>query len=227
MVNLHAQHSKGWAGLAFVVLLVASVVLTGAPPAANAAPDAIGSYIASHRQGLLIAGWLAFPLGAFFLWFVVGISAYLRRTSAVDEGLPTYALALGIFAVAAAWCGAGVLTAMAFTPAGGASPFVWSLQSLLHGAFLEMALALFVFACAHSMRRHGSAPAWVSWLGYLAALAQAVQTFGVFYPTGVATDNQMAALVCLALFAVWMVVVSFHMIAGVGAKEQAGVTSAA
>ena len=37
-------------------------------------------------------------------------------------------------------------------------------------------VAIFLFAAAHSMRRHDRAPAWLAWLGYLAALGAAIAT---------------------------------------------------
>lgn len=230
MTNLHAQHSKGWSGLTFVVLLIVTTLLIGIPPAANAAPGAIAAYLEARQQGLVIAGWLTFPVGAFFLWFVVGLAAYLRRNAAQDEGLPTYALVSGTFVVVGAWIGSAIVTTLAITmPAGGgALSFVWLFQSLVNGAFLSMALAIFIFATAHSIRRHGSAPSWMAWLGYLTALWQAFSTFGLFYPSGIAADNAVLALVVpFVLFLVWMVAVSAHLIVAAGGKERAGAASPA
>ncbi len=48
-------------------------------------------------------------------------------------------------------------------------------------------VSIFLFAAAHSMRRHDRAPVWLAWLGYLAALGAAIATLSIF-----ATDLFMA-----------------------------------
>ncbi|HEV3153621.1 MAG TPA: hypothetical protein VGZ02_07450 [Candidatus Baltobacteraceae bacterium] len=225
MTNLHAQHSKGWAGLSFVVLLIVSIFAGGVPPPMNADPSTIGAYLSTHRQGLIAGGWLSFPIAAFFLWFAVGMAAFLRRTSARDDGLPTYALITSAFIAASALVASLVVTALAYrTPLGGGLTFIWALEALAAGPFLSMTIAIFVFAVAHSMRRHGSGAAWLVWLGYLTALGQAVLTLGMFYPTGIPADNPVIGIALLALFVVWMAAASLHLIMASGGKEQSGVS---
>lgn len=223
MENPHALRSKGWAGIAFVVLIVASVVLGGTPPDANAAPASIAAYLSTHRHALLVGGWLSFPTVAFFLWFVVGIARYLRRMSAQDEGLPTFALASGIYTAAVAFVASLVNTALAFAPVGpGGLQFLWALGALANGAFLAMGLAIFVYACTHSMRRHKSGATWLVGLGYLTVAGEAIMSFGVFYPSGVALGNNVTGLVLgFVLFAIWMIAVSATLI-GQGSRQLAG-----
>jgi hypothetical protein len=223
MDNPHALRSKGWSGLAFVVVLIASLALTGTPPDANAAEGVIAGYLSVHHRELLVAGWLSFPALAFFLWYLVGISGYLRRMSTEDEGLPTFALVSGLYTAVVAFVGGVLSTALAFAPAGpGAVKFVWGLSALANGAFIAMGLAIFVFAVAHSMRRHNSGAPWLVWLGYVTALAEAVMTFGMFYRSGVALGNDLAGLVLgFGLFALWMIAVSATLITQ-GNKELAG-----
>jgi len=225
MENPHALRSKGWAGLAFVVLIVVSVFLSGAPPDAGAGASAVQAYLTAHQHGLLIAGWLSFPTMAFFLWFVVGMGAYLRRMATHDEGLPTYALVSGVYTTVVAFVAALLSTALAYLPAAGLGPaalqFLWALNTLANGAFLAMGLAVFIFACSHSMRRHNSGAAWVVWLGYLAAAGEAVMSFGMFYPSGVTTNNPIAGLVLgFALFAIWTIGASLTLI-GQGSRQLA------
>ena len=218
MDSPHALRSKGWAGLAFVFLIVASVILSGTPPNANASPTAIAAYLADHHQGLIVAGWLTFPTLAFFLWFVVGIAGYLRRMSANDEGLPAYAITSAVYTAVVAFVASLITTGLVFVPADVLAPrtlqFVWALSALVNGSFLAMGLAIFVFACAHSMRRHNSGPNWVVWLGYASATGDAIMSLGVFYPSGIAFNNVIVSLVLgFVLFAVWMIGASVTLIA--------------
>lgn len=215
MTDAHAQRSKGWAGLAFVLLAIAGAILMWNIPAANAAPAAVTLYLTAHRGALLIAAWIGFPMGAFFLWFVVGLFSYLKKAAGVDEGLPLFALAGGIAAVAVAWSAAGLSAALVFNPVPPAGiSFLWGLTALLHMTIGAMPLAVFIFAVAHSMRRHGSAPQWLVWLGYLAAAGQAIMTFGMFYETAMATNHPVFGLFFGAfLFLLWTVAVSSTLIA--------------
>ena len=227
MDSPHALRSKGWAGLAFVFLIVASVILSGTPPNANASPTAIAAYLADHHQGLIVAGWLTFPILAFFLWFVVGIAGYLRRMSTNDEGLPAYAITAGVYTAVVAFIGSLIGTALAFLPPDLLDPrslqFVWAIDALANGSFIAMGLAVFVFACAHSMRRHNSGPFWLVWLGYAAALGEAIMSLGVFYPSGIALNNITASLVLgFVLFAAWMIAASLMLVAQ-ASRQLAGV----
>jgi hypothetical protein len=225
MDNPHGLRSKGWAGLAFVVLAIVSVALSGArTPEANAGTAAIAAYLDAHRHGLLVAGWLSFPTVAFFLWFVVGVSSYLRRMSAQDEGLPTYAFTSGIFTSAVAFIGGLLGTALVFAPVVDKSDlqFLWALTSLANGTFVAMGVAIFAFAVAHSMRRHNSGPQWLVWLGYITALGEAVVSFGMFYPSDIVLGAPIVGLLLgFILFAVWMVGVSAILILE-GSKQLAG-----
>lgn len=42
-------------------------------------------------------------------------------------------------------------------------------------------VAIFLFAAAHSMRRHDRAPMWLAWLGYVAAAGAAIATLSIFF----------------------------------------------
>ncbi len=226
MDNPHGLRSKGWAGIAFVVLAIASVALSGTRiPDANADAASVAAYLSAHRQGLLIAGWLSFPSVAFFLWFVVGISGYLRRMGTQDEGLPTFALVSGTFTAAVAFIGGLLATSLAFGPLVGdpGLRFLWALTSLANGAFVAMGVSIFAFAVANSMRRHNSGPVWLSGLGYLTALGEAAMSLGVFFPSGLAFGSPAAVLVLgFILFAIWMLAVSATLISQ-GTKQLAGV----
>lgn len=205
-----STQSKGWAGVAFAILVVAATILTGlnAIPPGNADAASISAYLSARSHALLIAGWLTFPISAFLLWFVVGIGQYLRHSSKEDDGLPTFALATGIFTAASGLVGAVLATALVY--AGGALgsgplQFIWSLQNLANGAFLSMGLALLIFACSHSMRQHDSAPAWLAWLGYLASLCQAALTFGVLDPSGLPGASAVLAMLGFILVVLWFI----------------------
>ena len=45
-------------------------------------------------------------------------------------------------------------------------------------------VAIFLFAAAHSIRRHESAPQWLAILGYLASFGATLATFSIFFSYG-------------------------------------------
>ena len=57
-----------------------------------------------------------------------------------------------------------------------ASPGIFDAFYFTQGGLGYAPVAIFLFAAAHSMRRHEPAPAWLAWLGYLAAFGAAIAT---------------------------------------------------
>jgi hypothetical protein len=193
-VNVHAERSAGWSVLCFVVLIIVSVLLTGALPDVTVKPTDQAAFVGAHRAALLWGAWLTFPAGAFFLWFLVGLRTYLRQAPGRQEGLPDFAFGAGIVVVAVAFVSAFLQSAIAYAP-----PDLYVTDGLpaLYTALVFTVtglgwapISIFLFAAAHSMRRHGSAPAWLAALGYLAGVTSGLATFTVFFtnpalsPTG-------------------------------------------
>ena len=167
MENVHAERSAGWSVLCYVgVLLVATLLNNGMPGGRRHGPQ--------HRPAdrlaplrLLLGAWLTFPAAAFFLWFLVG-SAQLSEQRAGTPG--------GAADVRddrrrrdgrrlAAGGGARNRRALRLSPdmfahdglAGVYDAFIFT-----QGGLGYCAVAIFLFAAAHSMRRHESAPGWLA-----------------------------------------------------------------
>ena len=102
MYNIHGERSGGYSGIAFAVCILIAALLPGLLPDPAAPANEIVSSFQAHRQQYLTAMWFDFPAIAFFLWFAVGLRAYLRQAEGQDEGLPTYALAAAIATAAVA-----------------------------------------------------------------------------------------------------------------------------
>ena len=184
--------------LCFVVVLVISVALLGPMPDLGTSAAYQAAYFQAHHGALLWSAWLTFPAAAFFLWFLVGLRAYLRSAPGRQEGLPDFAFASGIVLVVLAFVGAFFQSAVvypppqAYVPNGLAAVYVAMIftQSGLGWA----PVAIFLFAASHSMRRHDSAPAGLALLGYFAAFTAGVASFSPFFnepplsPTGLTTE---------------------------------------
>src|SRR5579863_4032568 len=187
MENVHAERSAGWSVLCYVGVLVVATLLNNGMPAMDVRPATAALLIDAHRFGLLLGAWLTFPAAAFFLWFLVGLRSYLSYAPGRQEGLPTFAMISGVVMVAGSLLAAALESAALY-----ATPDVFAHSGLvgIYDAFVLTqgglgygAVAIFLFAAAHSMRRHESAPGWLAALGYVAAFGSAIATLSIFFTT--------------------------------------------
>jgi len=194
MENVHAERSAGWSVLCYVALLLLASLLTNGMPSLTYRPSEAALAIDSHRFGLLCGAWLTFPAAAFFLWFLVGLRSYLMHAPGRQEGLPTFALIAGVVMACMSLWAAALLTSALY-----AAPDVFKAHSLsgvydafyfTQGGLGYAPVSIFLFAAAHSMRRHDRAPAWLAWLGYLAAFGAAVATLSIFVEDGTMAPAQ-------------------------------------
>jgi hypothetical protein len=185
MENVHAERSAGWSVLCYVGVLIIATLLNNGMPSMDTRPATAALLIDAHRFGLLLGAWLTFPAAAFFLWFLVGLRSYLSYAPGRQEGLPTFAMIAGVVMVAGSLLAAGLESAALY-----ASPDVFAHSGLvgIYDAFVMTqgglgygAVSIFLFASAHSMRRHESAPGWLAALGYVAAFGSAIATLSIFF----------------------------------------------
>ena len=145
-------------------------------------------WLGRRRFALLWGAWLTFPAVAFFLWFLVGLRSYFAAAPGRQEGLPTFAMIAGILMVATSLWGAMLEIAAiyarpeAFSDNGLAGVFDASV--FMQDGLGYAPVAIFLFAAAHSMRRHDSAPQWLATLGYVASFGAVLATFSIFIPYG-------------------------------------------
>jgi hypothetical protein len=192
MENVHAERSAGWSVICYIGVLVLATFLNNGMPPSDTRPGDAALIIDSHRNAMLLGAWLTFPASAFFLWFLVGLRDYLGKAgSGRQEGLATLALGAGIVMVAGSLWAAGLQIAAVYPIPdvymrnGLAS--IYAAFTFTQGGLGYAPVAVFLFACAHSMRRHASAPGWLSTLGYLAGCGASIATLSIFF-----TDSFMA-----------------------------------
>jgi hypothetical protein len=222
--NIHAERSAGWSGLAFVVIvIVASLLYGGAPPGINASAAAIGAFLSAHHQIGLVGNWLSIPASFFFLWFAVGVRAHLAHSAGPGDGLPLYAISGAIASVAISLTSAAVLAVLLLTAVPTDDlPGWWGLYMILGGPILIAATVVFVFAAAHSMRRHGSASQGLALYGYLTAFGGVLSTLSLLYPAGPMSVTGWVTLVLgLGLFAIWVIATSIWLIRSAGTAAAA------
>jgi hypothetical protein len=193
MENVHAERSAGWSVLCYVGILVIATVLNNGMPGVDERASDTALFIDDHRYVLLFGAWLTFPAVAFFLWFLVGLRTYLTAAPGRQEGLPTFAMIAGVLMTALSLFAVSLETVALYL-----APDVFARNGLeaIYNAFVftqgglgYAPVAIFLFASAHSMRRHESAPRWLATIGYLAAIGAAIATLSIFFTS---TDSLMA-----------------------------------
>jgi len=227
MENVHAERSAGWSVLCYVGVLILATLLNNGLPSAGARPSDTALVIDAHRNALLLAAWLTFPASAFFLWFLVGLRGYLGHASGRQEGLATLAYGSGLVLIAGSLWAAGMEIAAVYPLP---DTFLRNGLAGLYDAFVftqgglgYAPVAIFLFACAHSMRRHDSAPAWLSTFGYLAACGAAIASLSIFFTDSFMATGAMGPGVFGALpTAVWLIAVGVTLIQNKRSSEASG-----
>lgn len=217
MENVHAERSAGWSVLCYVGILIVVTFLNNALPQPYMKASDIAIALDARHFSQLLATWLMFPAAAFFLWFLVGLRSYLSAAPGRQEGLPTFALIAGVLMVSTSlWAAMLQATALyaqpeAFSDNGLAS--IYDAFVFVKDALGFAPVAIFLFAAAHSMRRHHSAPQWLATLGYVAAAGAAIATLSIFIPYGPMVPGGPAPQIFGALPAgVWLIATGVMLI---------------
>lgn len=217
MENVHAERSAGWAAICYVAVLLLATYMTRGMPTLDMKPADAALAIDAHRFSLLGGAWLTFPAAAFFLWFLTGLRTYLRGAPGRQEGLPTFAMLAGVVMVATSLWAASLETVVAYlTPDTFAANGIASIYDAFffaQGGLGYAPVAIFLFAAAHSMRRHDSAPRWLSTLGYVASAGAAIATLSIFFSYGPMAPGGPSPGIFGALpAAIWLVAVGIILI---------------
>jgi hypothetical protein len=170
-----------WAGVAFAILMGASLVIIDNAPGVRASDEAITHYYSGSRDRPLEATVLyLLPLaGVCFLWFVAVLRYRLRLLEGSRLGLiATVQFASGIVFLAllftaGAGFGAGIATELISTQQPDAASLreVIALSDALLFIYATRASAIFVLSTSMVGLRTGTLPRPLGWIGLLVALA--------------------------------------------------------
>ncbi len=204
-MNLHTVRSGGFAGIAFVVVVLISAFAPGIPPDNTRPPAEIAAYYDAHRTMLLFAAWLTCIAAVLFAWY---LTAIYRVTLAAggDEGLPMFTLVNGIIANAIALVAAAMGAALVFHPssaigtqAGLAVADVYAMA----GAIIWLPLAAFTFGASLSGGRHNSLPSWLNLIGYVSTVISVIASLSIMSNSGIMALGGISGLIALLVWLVW------------------------
>lgn len=184
------------AGIAFVVLLVASAFMVPAAPHIDASTAKITTYVNDHHNALLASQVLLALSVLSFLWFVGHLRHVLDRAEGGTEALSPLVLVSG-----AALAAGGILSAMPMTllafmakgPGGlvdGPTVRLMFDLSQITAGLATMLFAPFLLAMGYAMVRKELVAAWLGWLSMAVAALDVVAGVGLMtQPTYSSTWN--------------------------------------
>ena len=175
-VNGRQRKVAGWAGILFVVLFVAGIVLSGvsSSPSLNASAAKITQYYQGQHAGILVAELLINLASVALLWFLGGLVAILRQRD--EHGfLAPVVLGSGAVTVALGMVSdlAGTVAALLAAQHRLADPSLTrallELNSGVHLAFFP--LVALTAALAAAILQGAIGARWVGWLSLLSSVA--------------------------------------------------------
>lgn len=212
-----SPRSAGWAAILCIAVVAIALFVPGYPlPSAADSGASVSAFLDAHRSAWLLGAWLTFPELAFFLWFFIGLRAYLRKTADVDEGLMLYMLAGAISTVAAGLVATtlqivlGVLPSAALGAVAVKTLYVGWLASGVPVLF--MALAATLFPAAVALKSNPEAPASLAIFGYAATVFCVLGTVTTFFVSGPFALNGPVGYIAFFVFAVWAILTGIHLI---------------
>jgi len=208
------------AGIAFVVLLVASIVIVIPAPTADKSTAKILKWYTDNREIAFLSGALTVLSTLAFLWFLGYLHHALSMLAGAARGLSSILLTSGIYTVSVATVTTLPTAALAIAanrpgvaPSEGVVHLLGDLTNLsitLIGVGLAVFLATLGLLLADGVLR----PRWATWVAYVGAILSVVGGVSGFFvsKSGKANPLSFAGLIGTVLFVVVILAVSIDML---------------
>ena len=205
------------AGIAFVILFMASVFIAPQPPHLDASPAKLSGYLTDHRRALETAMLLGAAASLAFLWFVGHLRHVLQRAEHGSEALSPAVFGSGV-ALAGLGVGSllpmGTLALMAGRPGDPHSDAVTRMLfdlNYMSAAVLSLAAGLFVLTASMAMVRREMLSPNLGWLGFLFTAVLWTGGAAAMYLTSYSRTVEIIELAGTLGFALWMLLSSAAM----------------
>jgi hypothetical protein len=199
-------------GIAFVVLIVVTIILSGSPPKLTDSPAKFAKYFKDHSDSIKVASYLG---GLAFVPILVWLGSLWRALRRAEGGDPrltvvaTGGLLVGGAAVLVAQTMTGA-TAVSINDLGGAAKFFATFSQFLF-ASAGFAFAVLVGAVAVIAIRTGAFPKWFGLASGLLALGWLVAAIGSVSRSDV---WMVVGIVVVILWLAWILALSAFMYRG-------------
>jgi hypothetical protein len=202
-----------WGGIAFAVLIAASVFIAPIPPLASDPVEKITNYFADNRA-VLLAGQYLGGLGLIALLVFIGPFAALLRALEGDRSALAVGSVGGAFVTAAmAIVGSAVLMALAFTGRDGDAATARICYNLFQSfsTLLWFPIVAWVVLASLILLRAAGAFRWIAYLGLLDGVL-GLLTGASVARTGLFALGGLFGLVAFVLFLIWLLALSIVML---------------
>ena len=160
-------------GVAFVVLVIVSLIIGGEPPSADEPAQEIVDHYIDNKSSIQIGAFLGAVAGTLLVFFFGYVRKVLRAAEG-EGGMLSLVALVGAVIIA---LGAAIDGTISFAIAEAADDIepasVQTLQALWDNDFLPFALGSQVlwFAAGISIVRHGALPKWLGWVAIVFGVA--------------------------------------------------------
>lgn len=172
------------AGVAFVLLVIASFTVAGEPPGADKPAQEIADFYRDNETSVMIGAMLSTIAGAVFIFFAGVLRRELRRAEGEGGTLSLIAFAGAVILAMGAAIDATILFALAEASDKIEPAQIQTLQALWDNDFIPIAMGagIFVLASGLSIVRHGALAAWVGWLAIVTGVVMLTPVGFVAFP---------------------------------------------
>jgi hypothetical protein len=159
-------------GLAFLVLLIISFVISGEPPSADDEVQEIVDHYTDNKDSIEIGAALTIPAATLLIFF----AAYLRRVFDAAERAGSVLALIPLVGATIIATGAGIDGTISFALAEAADDIdptaVQALQALWDNDWMPIGIGISVFLWGVGLAtvRYGGLPAWLGWAALVLAV---------------------------------------------------------
>ncbi len=208
------------AGIAFVVLLVVTIVLVLPAPMPNKSAVKIAKWFMDHRGAVFTSSALGGLATVVFLWFLGYLHHVLAQLTGVSRALSSIVLTSGIATVTLATVAGLPFAALAVTAG---RPGVAPSEGVVHlladlngfgGNLIGFGLAVFLVALGLELAQGALRPGWAAWIAYAGAILNLIASVAGFYVSKSGKPNPIgfAGLIGLIAFLVTVVAISIDLL---------------
>jgi hypothetical protein len=197
-------------GILFVVLVIASIAVTGGNAKASDSPGKILQYFHDHQDGLRVGAFISVIASVPIIWWAGSLWAYLARRGDRSHRLGLIAV-LGLLIGGVGnltQTGVNAAVALELGRVSGVEAKFFFVMSQTLGAGGLVGLAVLVFAASIAGIRYDAFPRWIAWLGIVDGIVFVIAA------ATIATTNDAigaAAFAGFILWSIWLIATSVTM----------------
>jgi hypothetical protein len=211
-------------GIFFVLLVVVAFLIQPEPPSSDAPPSEVLSYVVAHHNALHAIQLIFAGAMFLFIWFIGTLRSALGAAEGGQGRLAATAYGGGLISAAGLIVSLGLSATAALHPAENGPELTRALADASAMVLAVSAPAVVVFFVANglSILRSGLLPSSLGWLGFAAALFNALGIGAVYTDHGAfAADGAFGFLVGFLLFLAWFLVASVMLFRKLGEAQPA------